>query len=136
GFWDTDSGAACTSFESEDLARRAAIGEAVERYCGNILRPKLQRAGSWRQLTEAGEYALDPESLVLFSDKQYAAPGFPFTRFTRDVETFWVPGRSLTRDRPAWLPANLSYGNWHRGPYRNAPPVAHSHYAGLGGGPN
>jgi ribosomal protein S12 methylthiotransferase accessory factor len=134
--WKTDSTTAGTSFESEDLARRAAVGEAVERYCGNIVRPELLRQGSWRQLTAEGEYALDPDTLVLFSDKQYASAGFPFTRFTRDLETFWVRGRSLTRDRPAWLPASLSYGNWHHGPYEATPPLANLFFAGLAAGPD
>lgn len=135
-FWQTDATTAGTSFESEDLARRAAIGEAVERYCGNIVQPELLCKSSWQRLADVGEYALDPESLVLFSDAQYAAPGFPFTRFTRDLETYWVRGRSLTRDRPAWLPACLSYGNWYRGPYQDTPAVANLFFAGLAAGPN
>jgi ribosomal protein S12 methylthiotransferase accessory factor len=136
GPWRTDRTTAGTSFESEHNARQAAIGEAVERYCGNLIQPGLLRRASWRELTEAGEYALDPDSLVLFSEKQYAAAGFPFTRFTADLETFWVAGRSLTRDRPAWLPASLSYANWHTGPYEVTPPIANLYFAGLAAGPD
>jgi ribosomal protein S12 methylthiotransferase accessory factor len=134
--WHTDNTTAGTSFDSEDAARRAAIGEAVERYCGNIVASSRLRQGSWRQLTDAGEYAVDPDALVLFSDRQYDAAGFPFTRFTRDLETYWVPGRSLTQDRSAWLPANLSYGNWHHGPYAASTPVTNTYFAGLAAGPS
>jgi ribosomal protein S12 methylthiotransferase accessory factor len=134
--WKTDSTTAGTSFESAEAARHAAIGEAVERYCGNIVQPDLIRRASWHDLTRAGEYALDPDSLVLFSDRQYEAPGFPFRRFTRDLPTHWVRGRCLTQDRPAWLPASLSYGNWHSGPYRDDAPIANLFFAGLAAGPD
>jgi ribosomal protein S12 methylthiotransferase accessory factor len=134
--WSTDSTTAGTSFESEEGARRAAIGEAVERYCGNIIQPGLLRRASWRELAEEGEYALDPDSVVLFSDQQYAAAGFPFTRFTADLETYWIAGRSLTHDRPAWLPASLSYANWHVGPYEATPPITNLYYAGIAAGPD
>jgi ribosomal protein S12 methylthiotransferase accessory factor len=134
--WQTDTTTAGTSFDGEEFARQAASGEAVERYCGNIVQPKLLREASWSELTGTGEHAVDPDSLVLFSDTQYAAAGFPFTRFTRDLRTFWVRGRSLTHGRPTWLPASLSYPNWHSGPYEATPPIANPYFAGLAAGPN
>jgi ribosomal protein S12 methylthiotransferase accessory factor len=134
--WKTDAATAGTSFDSEDLARAAAIGEAAERYCGNIIQPELLRTGSWNEIVDGGEHALDPQELVLFSDAQYASPGFPFTRFTRDLDTHWVRGRSLTRDRDAWLPASLSYGNWYNGDYEGTPPMSNLYFAGLAAGPD
>lgn len=133
--FQVDSATAGTSFESEEEARGAAIGEAVERYSGNVVRPEMLGQGSWRQLVERGDTALDPESLVLFSDRQYSSAGFPFVPFTRDLETYWVRGRSLTRGRAAWLPACMTYANWYTGPYRSSPPVSNLYFSGIAAGP-
>ncbi len=134
--WHTDATAAGTSFVGEQAARGGAIGEAVERYSGNIVQAELLRTGTWRELSTAGEYALDPESMVLFSERQYATPGFPFAPFTRDLDIHWVRGKSLTRNRSAWLPACMSYGNWRIGPYRDTVKLSNLYWAGLAAGPN
>jgi ribosomal protein S12 methylthiotransferase accessory factor len=134
--WKTDTTTAGTSFSDEESARQAAIGEAVERYCGNLIQEQLLREATWHELAEAGEHAVDPEDVILFSERQYAAPGFPFVPFTRDLRAFWVPGRSLTRRRPAWLPASMCYGNWHVGKFERTPPLTNTYYAGLAAGPD
>jgi ribosomal protein S12 methylthiotransferase accessory factor len=136
GPWLTDPVAAGTSFESEAHARQASIGEAVERYCGDIVRPDLLRVATWSELAEAGEHAVDPDQLVLFSGRQHARPGFPFVPLTRSDRVHWVSGRSLTGGRPAWLPASLAYGNWHTGPFKDIPPTNNPFYPGLAAGPN
>lgn len=134
--WQNDLLSGGSVFGDEAAARRAALGEAVERYCGNYIGilPMLQ--ASYRDIVTAGERALDPEQLVLFSDYQYADPGFPFERFTRDLRVRWVSGRSLTRDEPVWLPASWVYINWHVGEYAQEP-ITHFHqYAGIQAGPS
>ena len=68
------------SFDDAELARRAAIGEAVERYCGNIVPSVGLRQSSYDDLARSGEIAVDPQSLALYSDAQYATLGFPFLR--------------------------------------------------------
>ncbi|HEY3479179.1 MAG TPA: YcaO-like family protein, partial [Streptomyces sp.] len=134
--WQTDPVAAGTSFVSEIEARQAAIGEAVERYAANVVQPHMIREATWDELRAAGEYAVDPDTLVLFSDEQYAAPGFPFTPFSRDLRTYWVRGRSLTRDRPAWLPAPLVYPNWKSTHYSGDLVTNNTFYPGVAAGPN
>ena len=134
--WYTDPVAGGTSFVSRDAARQAAIGEAIERYSGDIVRPDLLWHGTWEQLAERGCHAVDPETLVLFSPRQYAMPGFPFVPLTRQLPVHWVRGRSLTRDCPAWLPASLVYGNWYTGPYKDAPHVNNTFHPGLAAGPD
>jgi ribosomal protein S12 methylthiotransferase accessory factor len=136
GEWHTDRVTAGTSFADADLARRPAIGEAVERYSGSLIQANLLRESSWLQITADHELALDPQDLVLFSDRQYDAPGFPFVRFERDLKVHWVRGRSVTRDTPAWLPASLCYGNWYLGQYKDSPPLANTYFAGLAAGPS
>ncbi len=136
GPWQTDSTTAGTSFVSEEAARHAAIGEAVERYCGNIVQPGLLCEATWRELAERGEHAVDPDDLILFSAKQYATQGFPFVPFTRDLRVFWVRGRSLTRDCAAWIPASIAYPNWRNGGFEQTAPLANAYFAGLAAGPH
>lgn len=134
--WFTDPVAAGTSFDAVGAAREAAIGEAVERYCGGIVQVDRLREATWRELCAAGELAVDPESLVLFSDEQYRAPGFPFVPFTRDLSVHWYPGRSLTTGAEAWLPANLLYSNWYTGGFEDGPHLNNVFYPGLAAGPD
>ncbi len=99
GRWRADPWAFGAAFHDDGSARQAAIGEAVERYCGNAVPPGLRRA-SYRALVDAGEAALDPTSLVLHSASQYDQRGFPFVPFTADLMVRWVKGRDLHRDTP------------------------------------
>ncbi|MEU5047189.1 YcaO-like family protein [Streptomyces griseorubiginosus] len=119
----------------EERARRAAVGEAVERYCGNAV-PDGLRKGSYRELTRHGLRALDPETLALYSAAQYATPGFPFTPFTRDLPVAWTPGRDLHDGAEALIPASLVWLDYFHGP-RAAEPAAHSLvYSGIAAGEN
>lgn len=111
GQWYGDRISLGTAFNDGDAARRAAIGEAVERYCGNFVPNTLRRA-SYQQLHAAGEQPIDPETLVLYSQHQYQSRGFPFVPFTRDLEVFWAPGHELSTGEPAWIPASLVYPNY------------------------
>lgn len=113
----------------------AAIGEAVERYCGNYIPGETVRHASWNQLKAAGDYALDPESMVLFEDSMYDEPGCPMVRFTRDLEVLWVQGRSLTKDQPAWLPLSLTYVNWYTA-YQGEPLTNYYWFPGIAAGVN
>lgn len=111
GQWYGDRISLGTSFNNGPAARRAAIGEAVERYCGNFV-PNTMRRASYHQLRAAGEDAVDPETLMLYSPRQHAARGFPFVPFTRDLEVYWSAGRELTSGTPTWVPASLVYANY------------------------
>ncbi|MDJ0841829.1 MAG: YcaO-like family protein [Acidobacteriota bacterium] len=113
----------------------ASIGEAVERYCGNYIPGETVRRASYNQLKAAGEYALDPDSMIFFEDSMYDEPGCPMVRFTRDLEVLWVQGRSLTKDRPAWLPISLTYVNWHTA-YRGEPITNYYWFPGIAAGAN
>jgi ribosomal protein S12 methylthiotransferase accessory factor len=116
-----------------DRARRAAIGEAVERYCGNIVPDHLPVA-SYAELVAAGRGALDPTELALYSPDQYATPGFPFVPFTRDLPVAWVPGTCLHTGAPTLVPASLAYLNFYTGPRRHHPPTNALSYAGIATG--
>lgn len=111
--WRADPVAHGAALDDDDLARAAAVGEAVERYCGNAV-PAGLRTATHRELADAGTPALDPGTLGLFSPAQYADPGFPFVPFTRDIPVEWVPGRWMGSGEPVLVPATLTYLNHHR----------------------
>ncbi|MGQ0776853.1 MAG: YcaO-like family protein [Pseudonocardiales bacterium] len=116
-------------------ARAGAIGEAVERYCGNAVPGGLPR-GSRRELRARGLAVLDPRELALFSARQYATPGFPFTPLDDELAIRWVRGRRLDDGSPLLVPASVVYLNFYRGPYRSEPPTNPLCYAGIATGPN
>ncbi|WP_432842003.1 YcaO-like family protein [Dactylosporangium sp. CA-092794] len=111
-------------------ARRAAVGEAVERYCGNIVPAGLPVA-SHAELVAAGHRAVDPGDLALYSAEQYATPGFPFVPFTRDLRVPWARGTCLHTGADTFVPASLAYlnGGGGTGPATNA-----LSYAGIATG--
>lgn len=123
-----------SSFVSEKIARLAAIGECVERYSGNWIDPARLIRASYEQLVAKGERAVDPMELVLFSPAQYAAPGFPFVPFTRDLPVHWIAGRSLSLDRDVWLPASVVYFSYQLGPYAFEPRTNFPPYSGVAAG--
>jgi ribosomal protein S12 methylthiotransferase accessory factor len=114
-------------------ARRAAIGEAVERYCGNIVPDNLPIA-SYTDLAAAGRRAVDPATLALYSPTQYATGGFPFVPFTRDLPVAWAPGTCLHTGAPTLVPASLAYLNFHTGSRRDLPATNALSYAGIATG--
>jgi ribosomal protein S12 methylthiotransferase accessory factor len=123
-----------SSFFSDRVARAAAIGECIERYCGNWIDPDALVRASYDELIGKGDRAIDPLELVLFSPSQYAAPGFPFVPFTRDLPVQWIRGRSLSLDRDVWLPASLVYFSYQLGPCAFEPRTNFPAYAGVAAG--
>ena len=71
---------------------------------------------------ELGSRAVDPARFALFSDRQYATPGFPYVRFDRDTRIAWIDGVSLPDGAPAWLPAQLVHLAGHES---RAPDLPH-----------
>lgn len=131
--WLADRVATGAAFNDSRAARNAAIGEAVERYCGNFVPAGLRRS-SYHELIEQGERAIDPLDLCLYADDQYDAPGFPFVRFTRDVEVLWTRGSDLLDGEATWVPGSLVWVNWHHGPRRGEPATNYPYLAGLAAG--
>ncbi len=123
------------SLGDHDRARRAAVGEVVERYCGNAVPEELEIA-SYADLTAAGRDALDPAAFALYSDRQYNARGFPFARFTHDLPVAWVPGRDLHTGKPVLAPASMVYLNYFRGTHASEPATHAMLYAGIATGEN
>lgn len=134
--WHCDDRSGGFAWDSAAAARGAALGEAVERYSGNLVPAGLRRA-SFEDLAQAGEAAIDPESLALFSDHQYATPGFPFVPFTRSLPVLWTQGESLLDGRPMWVPASMVWVTfWTGEPTRHEPKTHATPYAGIAAGPD
>ncbi|MEU4539541.1 YcaO-like family protein [Streptosporangium sp. NPDC023825] len=130
--WPADRVSTGTAFGDPGRAEMSAVGEAVERYCGNFVPAGLLRS-SYRRLREP---ALDPARLALYGDAQHAEPGFPFTPFTADLEVLWTRGRDLRDGTPAWLPASLVYVNYFTPPRADEPPTNYAMLAGIAAGPS
>jgi len=88
-------------------ARRAAIGEALERYCAMLPPPP----GTFRVAPFATLDcpAIGPEAFGLYHPTQYADGSAPYAPVTPNTPLHWVEGRSLTHDRPVLVPASLVY---------------------------
>lgn len=82
-----------------------ALFEAIERYCPAFVdetRLVLRAAGD-----DPGFVRGD-----VFSDAQYASPGFPFCPLRADASVHWVEGRSLVDGSARFVPAPFVYLPW------------------------
>lgn len=131
GVWPADRVSLGTSFGDVDAARAAAVGEAVERYCGNRVPPGLRHATP-AALAAEGVRHFGPADLPFFADWQYETPGFPYRRFTDDTRIAWVEGEE--DGEPCLLPASWVYLNYHSGARRAEPRLHHLNYAGIATG--
>ncbi|MFV0525285.1 MAG: YcaO-like family protein [Acidimicrobiales bacterium] len=128
--WRADPCGHGSALDNPDAARAAAVGEALERYCGNIEPTSLTRA-SFRELRESGHNALDPAQAAPYSASQYETPGFPFAPITAESTIAWIPGRDLVADTQVLVPACLVLLNYLPPP--GEPTVAQM-YAGMAAG--
>ncbi|WP_131766407.1 YcaO-like family protein [Candidatus Protofrankia californiensis] len=119
--WASDFAGAGYALLDESAAIGPAVGEAVERYCGNLVPAGLRRA-TFAELTASGCQVVDPRSVVLFSPTQYGSPRFPFVEFSEDFELEWVCGTQMPTGAVVWVPANLVWVSYaHRAPARRVP---------------
>jgi ribosomal protein S12 methylthiotransferase accessory factor len=73
---------------SREIAAAKAIGEAVERYCSAIYDVDELPLHAAR---DAPFECVDPGSFALYSDDQYATPGFPWVPFDDRTTVRWTP---------------------------------------------
>ncbi|MGX6608042.1 YcaO-like family protein [Micromonosporaceae bacterium Da 78-11] len=130
-----DSAGAGYAFADEPQALAAAVGEAAERYCGNLVPPGLPVAAA----TEVAD-AIDPGGVALFGTDQYATRGFPFVALSSELPVAWSAATDLRSGRPAAVPASLVWVNHPGGPVTNpiiqaglatGTTLAHAHWSGL-----
>ena len=91
---------------TEEDAKAAAIGEAIERYCASHLDPERISVARCDELTSAH---ISPAQCVLYSDEQYRRPGWPYHPWDRSNSVSWVEGVELPGGTPVLVPAGLTY---------------------------
>ncbi|RLP83063.1 hypothetical protein D9V34_07425 [Mycetocola lacteus] len=99
-------------FDDLDAARGAAIGEAVERICGNYVQERATFIASVSELEQKEIDCLRPSDLELFSASQYGEAGFPFVPWEEDEEISWVNFIELGSQKTVAVPAFATYVNW------------------------
>lgn len=106
--WRPDLVGSGTSF-SEKVAFNAAVGELVERYCGNFVPNELYK----KNIAEMNnENFLNPNIMYQFTKEQFNTKGFPFSVYENDEEIEWVYGMSLTENKKYWIPAEFVFLNY------------------------
>lgn len=121
------------SLADDERAWWAAVGEAVERYCGNAVPGDLPRT-SYAELSDRRVVAVDPETLALYSARQYGSPGFPFEVFDRDLPVRWTPTLDLATGAVVSAPASLVYLNAYRATDSEEARTNFTCYAGIAAG--
>jgi ribosomal protein S12 methylthiotransferase accessory factor len=135
--WPSDPTTTGCVWWDATVAQHAALGEAVERYCGNLVPGNLLYA-DFTDCIAAGYTALDPAAIPLFTDEQYWRAGFPFTRLTDTSPIHWVAGQEMATGTACLVPATLVYVTYPRidGPTHTElltnPPMV----AGIAAGPS
>jgi len=85
----------------------AGILEGLERYCGYT--PRGKRTVIREKYNNLTTPALNPYTVGIHSEEQYALPGFPFKPFDPDRPINWVWGYSLSQKSPILVPERLAY---------------------------
>jgi len=98
----------CGKGLTEEAAQLGAIGEAVEHYCASHARLRRMRRARIAELPTA----IAPPEFVLYSEQQYARPGFRPRPWSADREIPWLEARELPDRTPVWIPAGLVYLNF------------------------
>ncbi len=107
--------------ESFDEAASKVVGELLERYAFSHYRVRDFVRSSARNLHKSakGSRVLDIFSLAGFADWQKKR--FPEFNYNANSEFYWLKGRELTGNSPAWIPAQLIFLNYstkkHGEPY-------------------
>ena len=93
---------------SEDQARMACIGEALERCQTQPLPQDACRIASYAEW-RGDEPASPPDAWILFHPTQYELDDFPFEPFTEDSVCRWICFRSVPTGEPIWVPEQLAF---------------------------
>jgi len=92
--WASDASGAGHAFADPDAVLGAAVGEAVERYCGNLVPAGLVRASA-DDLRAAARPVLDPAALALYSAAQHASGRLPVVPLDARAVVDWAEGERL-----------------------------------------
>jgi ribosomal protein S12 methylthiotransferase accessory factor len=123
---------------TQEAARQACIGEALERFSLASAAPTV-RAAVGRSSRGDSLRQVVPREFSRFDDAQYRQPGFRFERVGDGDEIGWVPGTDVISGEPVLLPAQMVlFADHHRA--AAAGEAAEKHYeaatsSGVAAGP-
>ncbi len=100
GCYDRNGGAGL----SREAAYRAAVGEAIERYCSSVYFPDELTLATYRFMSGRGR-ACGPAEMALFHPDQQIR----YSIFTEDTPLCWTEGVSLTNGTEVFIPACLTF---------------------------
>jgi ribosomal protein S12 methylthiotransferase accessory factor len=89
------------------ISRAKAVSEIVERTSLYLAPPPL---GPPCAPTDLGTAAIPPDRWILFSERQYQTPGFPFVPFTRETRVGWCRARRLRDGAERLVPRAMVTG--------------------------
>lgn len=130
--WLADRVGGGTSWQDPAAARIAALGEAVERYCGNHI-PEHLRVATSEELRAARVPHLGPADLPAFGVQQLARSDFPYIGWDQATPVHWTTGIGQDGDE-ILVPAPHVYLNFASGPRRAIPRIVHLQYSGIAAG--
>lgn len=101
----------------DDAAELAAVGEAIERHQMHAI-PSDKRIRA-----RAADLAGATTGFALFSDEQYALPGFPFHRFDPAEPHDWLAFRRVTDGERRYVPLELATSDLRPGAVHRLQPA-------------
>ena len=131
--WHANAASFGASLKSPSHAVGASVGEAIERYCGNII-PQNLVFGSWHELSQQGLSLIHPDDLCLYSDEQYETKNFPFKRFSLNTRIHWVLGVNTQSKEEKLIPAPLVFLDYYTGERKTETPITALQYSGIAAG--
>lgn len=103
-------GAGCSL--SYEKAMLSSIGEAVERYCGNIPMNEIIEK-SKQELENSGEKYFSIESFISYPESTKKAVGFPFKKLENEEKIPWIRGYNLfNKQEEYFVPITMVYVNY------------------------
>ena len=102
GCYDRNGGAGLT----REAAYRAALGEAIERYCCSVYFHDEMLLGPAQDVAKNAR-VFGPDQMALFHPNQHSRIRYPV--YTEDLALCWTSGYSLTRREPVLVPACVTY---------------------------
>jgi ribosomal protein S12 methylthiotransferase accessory factor len=93
--------------DSYKVSETTAVLEGLERLCG--MSPRGKKSVVFDSYHNVSDRALDPVTVGVYAEEQYASPDFPFEPFNPDDAIPWVWGYSFAQERPILIPEQLAY---------------------------
>lgn len=109
--WPMDKISTGYSFD-EDRAIKSAIGEGIERYCGNYIPDNLLKARV-DEMLDLGYSFVNPKEFLQFIKEQSETIDTYF-KVDESALVEWVPMLNLVKNEKCYLPADVVYVDYRR----------------------